>query len=177
MIATASVLDRALFDGIPIPQGARLPPFHLTWHVAAAYDWSEAACVLDEIAGGCEPFEARVLRAHTFATDRFAVVGILEEDSALRALHDRIVAALAPFSQHVDQRYATANWLPHVTLASGLSEEEARTLSSAFNAFVAGHAVTVDNVAFLSVEFGRFILSNVQHFKRNDKGRIYRTYE
>ena len=177
MIATATVLENALFDEVAIPRSARLPPFHVTWHVAAAYDWAEAADALGEIAAVSEPFNARVLRAHVFETDRFAVVGLLEDDTALRTLHDRIVASLAPFSHHVDERYATPDWLPHVTLASGLSEEEARALGEGFDAFLAGHAVAVDNVAFLSVEFGRFILSNVQRFERSYRGRIDRTYE
>ncbi len=174
MIATATILENGLFDDIRVPEGARLPPLHITWHVAAAYDWAEAADVLDGIAAECEPFEARVLRAHVFATDRFAVVGLLREDPALREMHDRIVGALAPYAHHVDERYATAQWLPHVTFASGVSEEQARDVTAALDS-TGAHELTVDNVAFLSVEFGRFILSHVQRFKRT--GRINRTYE
>ncbi len=177
MIATASVLSNELFAGIDLPAGSRVPPLHLTWHVAAAYDWIGATEELEAIAAGTAPFGTTIDRAHVFATDCFAVVGLLAPSLPLERLHDAIVNAMTRYSHHVDLRYATSGWLPHVTLASGLSEEDALDLRDAFERRAVGTTLPIDNLAFLSVDFGRFILSNVRRFNGERSGRTVPDHE
>ena len=171
MIATATVLSKDLFGGIVLPASSRLPPFHLTWHVAAAYDWDGATETVERIASETKPFEVVVEGAHVFVTDRFAVVGLLRHSDVLEALHKRIVNAFSAHAHHVDQRYASEHWVPHVTVASGLSGDEAREVREAFEQRGAGTPLAIDNLAFLSVEYGRFILSNVRRFNGALRGR------
>jgi 2'-5' RNA ligase len=171
MIATATVLSSELFNDIVLPSTSRLPPFHLTWHVAATYDWHGASEVLETITETTIPFDVEIEGAHVFVTDRFAVVGLVRQSEALEKLHDRIVVAMSKHAHHLDLRYATGQWVPHVTLASGLSEEEARDVGEDFERREAGKSLAIDNLAFLSVESGRFILSNVRRFSR---GRLAR---
>jgi len=171
MIATVTVLSNELFTGIELPSSSRIPPFHLTWHVAAAYEWAGATEELETIALTTPPFELSVDCAHVFATDCFAVVALLRESQSLESLHDRIVGAMENHSHHIDERYATRAWLPHVTLASGLSESEATSVRVAFERRAAGTSLPVGNLAFLSVDFGRFILSNVRRFNGELSGR------
>ena len=177
MIATATVLSQELFGGIVLPADSRLPPFHITWHVAGAYDWDGAADTLEGIAGETPAFQVAVEGAHVFVTDRYAVVGLLRHSDALESLHRRIVDALATHARHVDQRYAGPYWVPHVTLASGLSEVEAGEVRAAFEQRETGTPLTIDNLAFLSVENGRFILSNVRRFNGSDTGKKQPAHE
>ncbi len=164
MIAIATILPGDTFGGISVPVEARLPPVHLTWHVAAAYDWGGAYDAVEQLVLSTVPFEVIVEKAQVFSTDRFAVVAVPRRSDALSSFHDRVIEAIAPHAHHIDQRYARADWIPHITLASGLSQEDATALALQLGVSSTGKRVTIGNVAFLSVEYGRFILSNQRKF-------------
>ena len=168
MIGTVALLDapdRSWIESLRTGTFFRPPAPHVSFHVAAAYDWAPVVAELDTIAIETAPFEVEATGADVFDVEDGAALYVqLARSERLIALQRRIFDAIDAHAHHTFEHYKPELWLPHVTIAQRAPMDEARAFAADINDEVRGRAVHLTNLAFLSVDYGRYIMSNRRDF-------------
>jgi hypothetical protein len=135
MRAVCSVLDEAshatvemLWESLRREFGVA-PPFktpipHFTYHAAQEYDWMRLRDALYHVARDHEPFVVRTGGLGLFTGNRIVVHVPLVRTPAMNAIQRDLWRDLHGVGQGVLPFYASDCWIPHVTLAHGVSPEQ-----------------------------------------------------
>lgn len=134
---------------------------HVSFHVAAAYDWAPIVEALEKIALANAPLNVRIDRADVFDAEEGAVLYLgIEKDERLARFHRTVFHAVNQYAHHTFQHYVPELWQPHVTVAQRAPDAQARAIAAHITNEVRGLRLRLTNLAFLSVDYGRYIVSN-----------------
>lgn len=149
MQGIASLLDdasaqavRALWAELARAHGlreaARSVPFpHVSYHLARDYDLARIGAVMRRVAEQVAPFTMRILGLGAFREFEPVLYLAVERTAELDALHEtlwRELAADTSVSHEPAELYASASWIPHVTLAQrDLTPETLESLLSTWS--------------------------------------------
>lgn len=134
---------------------------HVSFHVAAAYDWAPIVEALEKIALANAPLNVRIEGAGVFDAEEGAVLYLgIEKDARLAEFHRLLFDAVNPHAHHTFEHYAPDLWQPHATVAQRAPDAQARVIASRITNEVRGLQLRLTNLAFLSVDYGRYIVSN-----------------
>jgi 2'-5' RNA ligase len=131
--------------------GIQVTPFpHISWKIAADYDFEALKGVVQEIAAETMPFTITVNGLGIFTNEAPVVYLSVVRTAPLSVLHAKIWARVLPISTDVSPYYAPEQWMPHISLAyTDVTCENLPCVLEkiAFRPF--SWQVGVDNIAFI----------------------------
>ena len=163
MIGVVSLLDdehRLAYDRLDTGDVPRLAVPHLSYHLAGAYDWNGVAGGLEEIAAQSRPFDVVANAVAIFESIPAIVYLTVSQPEELRALQQRVFERFSPHARTPDDYYAPQKWVPHITIAAGIDPEQATKLAQSLRSKKIDWRIRIDNLAFMSVDHGDYIISN-----------------
>lgn len=163
MIGVVSLLDdehRLAYDSLDTGSVPRLAVPHLSYHLAGAYDWHGVAGGLEEIAAQTPPFDVVANAVAIFESIPAIVYLTVSQPEALRTLQHRVFERFSPHARTPDDYYAPQKWVPHITIAAGIDPEQATKLAQSLRSKKIDWRIRIDNLAFMSVDHGDYIISN-----------------
>lgn len=164
LIGTVSLLendDLSRIRELELDGLFRPPAPHVSFHVAAAYEWIAIVEALENVAVATPPLRVHINGAGVFDAEEGAVLYLgIDNDDRLAALHRTVFRAVDPYAHHSFEHYAPQLWQPHVTVAQRAPDAQARAIAARITNEVRGLEFSLTNLAFLSVDHGRYIVSN-----------------
>ncbi len=160
MIGVVSLLDdehRLAYEALDIPGRPAVP--HLSYHVAGSYDWNAVIGSLDDVSAAVAPFDVVADAVAIFESIPAVVYLTVSDPLPLRGLQRAIYERIAPHSHEPDEYYSPEKWVPHLTIASGIDSTEATKLAQSLRSKKIHWRIRVDNIAFMSVDNGDYIIS------------------
>ncbi len=186
MQGIASLLDdvsaqgvRALWAELEREQGlyeaARSVPYpHVSYHLAEDYDLSRIGVVMRRVAARIAPFVMRIVGLGAFTTFEPVLYLAVERTPELDALHAtlwRELAAVTDVARRPSPLYATASWIPHVTLAQrDLTPETLDTLLSTWSSRDFRCDVCVTDLTLLYRRPGEAVYTPLERLKLSGAG-------
>ena len=124
---------------------------HFTYHVAEAYAAGIIDAALSAIAQETPPFAIETHGLGVFRGAETVLYLHISPSPALAAMHRRIAHAVTPIATEPKAVYASATWVPHITLAIGdLTEEVLPLALQLLNRREYNWAVPVTNVCLIA---------------------------
>ncbi|MFN2529514.1 MAG: 2'-5' RNA ligase family protein [Candidatus Baltobacteraceae bacterium] len=163
MIGVVSLLDdehRLAYESLEAPPHKRASVPHLSYHVAGSYNWNGVTGALDEICGHFGPFDIVADAVAIFESIPAIVYLTVTDPEHLRALQQVVFERIARHSHAPDEYYTPQSWVPHITIASGIDPQEATKLAQSLRSKKIHWRIRIDNIAFMSVDRGNYIISN-----------------
>jgi 2'-5' RNA ligase len=162
MIGVVSLLDdehRLAYESLETGGAPRLSVPHLSYHLAGAYDWNGVTGGLEEIASQTKPFDVVANAVAIFESIPAVVYLTVSQPQELRALQQRVFERIAAHAHAPDEYYTPQKWVPHITIAAGIDPTEATKLAQSLRSKKIHWRIRVDNIAFMSVDHGNYIIS------------------
>ena len=163
MIGVVSLLDdehRLAYGSLDVGPHKRPAVPHLSYHVAGSYNWSGVIAALDDLATRFAPFDIVADAVAIFESIPAIVYLTVSDPAQLRTLHTAIFERIARHSHAPDEYYTPQAWVPHITIASGIDPLEATRLAQSLRSKKIHWKIRIDNLAFMSVDGGNYIISN-----------------
>ena len=122
---------------------------------------------IGQAVAGVNPFAVRTTEPQVLTRgDRASIVLPLEESPALRALHGRLVEALAPFGVHDSQSDLPGGYAPHVTVVQDVPIEGLERSIRAVEGWRLNYFWTVRDVDLVGLRDGLWRSLQVFRFGR-----------
>lgn len=163
MIGVVSLLDdehRLAYESLETGGLPRLSVPHLSYHLAGSYDWAGVSGSLEELALAAKPFDVIADAVAIFESIPAVVYLTVSQPEALRSLQRRVFERIAPHAHSPDEYYTPEKWVPHITVAAGIDPIQATKLAQSLRSKKIQWRIRVDNLAFMSVENGAYVISN-----------------
>lgn len=127
---------------------ASVPP-HITVKSPFLYRGTGAWIVeiLERVCQRHEPFDLELRGIGSFGCEVLYIK--VEESAALRSLHQDLVDELAGYAETLNERYEGATYVPHLTLADRLYEEDFAQARRALNGWFPRSRWRVDQIHLL----------------------------
>ncbi len=103
--------------------------------------------ILERVCEQHEPFTLELRGLGAFGSEVLYVK--VQENPALRALHQELVQELTGYAETLNERYEGDGYTPHLTIADGLHEEDFGTARQALNGWFPRSRWQVDQVHLL----------------------------
>lgn len=101
-------------------RGVLVMPYpHFSYQVVGNYDRPSVESALERLARETRPFTIRTSGLSTFDGHWPVVYITVENEPALRAVHERVWESCLPHAQDALPYYQPESWVPHITLAHG----------------------------------------------------------
>jgi|GEM_PF-3907950 len=163
MIGVVSLLHdeyRLAYESLEAGAHKRASVPRLSYHVAGSYNWNGVIDALDEIGGHFGPFDIVADAVAIFESIPAVVYLTVSDPEHLRELQRFVFDRVARHSHSPDEYYTPQAWVPHVTIASGIDPQEASKLAQSLRSKKLHWKIRIDNIAFMSVDRGNYIISN-----------------
>ena len=169
MIGVVSLLDdehRLAYESLDVGAHKRSAVPHLSYHVAGSYNWNRVIGALDDLATQFQPFDIVADAVAIFESIPAIVYLTVSDPARLRGLQRAVFERIARHSHAPDEYYAPQAWVPHITIASGIDPQEATRLAQSLRSKKIHWKIRIDNLAFMSVDNGNYIISNRTKLER-----------
>jgi 2'-5' RNA ligase len=101
-------------------QGVNLTPLpHISWHIAAEYDFARLGLILQRLADQTRPFTVHTSGLGLFTGESPVIFIPVVKDSGLARFHQEVWESVQPVAVDGSSHYAPGVWVPHITLAHG----------------------------------------------------------
>ena len=156
-------------------EAARSTPYpHVSYHLAEDYDLALVGLVLRRVAAHFAPFTVRIIGLGAFTAFEPVLYLAVERTPELDALHAtlwRELAAEVGVAHEPSPLYASASWIPHVTLAQrDLTPGTLESLLAAWAARVVLRDVYVSDLTLLYRRPGEAAYAPLEQFKLSGAG-------
>jgi 2'-5' RNA ligase len=101
-------------------QGVNLTPLpHISWQIAAEYDFARLGLILQKLAEQTRPFTVHTSGIGLFTGETPVIFIPVVKDSSLAMFHQLVWESVQPAAVDASPHYAPDAWVPHITLAHG----------------------------------------------------------
>ncbi len=159
-----------LVKSCQLPGELLSPVPHFTWHVAESYQHPEVIRILEDFSRKRKPFRVQATGLGLFTgSSPTLYVPILKKIRLIR-IHRKLSQQVTPFSEGAFEYYMPDQWVPHVTIASGV--DLPHHLACALEQLVYREIridITVDHLALGHFTLGgAWGIDNTFHFGRKE---------